>query len=58
MYKYEEEGDSIRILIGKPEGKKPLVMPRHSWEDNIKLDLTETEWEDVGWIDLAQDRGK
>jgi len=46
-----------RILVGKPEGKRPLGRPRHRWEDNIKLDLRE-----VGgggdWMELAQDRDK
>jgi hypothetical protein len=38
-----------KILVGKPEGKKPLERPRHRWEDNIKMDL-EIVWEDVDWI--------
>jgi len=44
------------ILVGKPEGKRPLKRPRNIWKDNIKLDLTETGWEGVDWIQLAQDR--
>jgi hypothetical protein len=44
------------ILIGKPEGKRPLRRPRHTWEDNIKVDLKETACENVDWIHLAQDR--
>jgi hypothetical protein len=45
-----------RILVGKPEGKRPLGRPRHSWVDNIRMDLGETEWDGVDWIDVAQDR--
>jgi hypothetical protein len=45
-----------RILVGKPEGKRPLGRPRRSWVDNIKMDLRETGWGFRDWIDLAQDR--
>jgi hypothetical protein len=45
-----------RILIGKPEGKRPLGGPRCWWEDNIKVDLREIGWGCMDWIDLAQDR--
>jgi hypothetical protein len=41
-----------RVLVGKPEGKRPLGRPRHRWEDNIK---TEVGCEGVDWIELAQD---
>jgi hypothetical protein len=41
-------------LVGKPEGKRPLTRPRHRWVDNIKLDLREIGWGDMGWIDFAQ----
>jgi hypothetical protein len=44
------------ILIGKPEGKRPLGRSRHRWEDNIKMDLKEILWEVVDWINLAKDR--
>jgi hypothetical protein len=44
------------ILVGKPEGKRPLGRPRHRWEDNIKMDLRELGWEGVNWIHLAQDK--
>jgi hypothetical protein len=40
-------------LVGKPEGKRPLGGPRHSWENNIKMDLRE-----IGWIDLAQNKNQ
>jgi hypothetical protein len=44
------------VLVGKPEGKKPLGRPRRRWEDNIKMDLQEVECEGMDWIELAQDR--
>jgi hypothetical protein len=50
------EENAYRILVGKPEGKRPLGRPRHRWVDNIKMDLRETGWDGVDWIDLAQDR--
>jgi hypothetical protein len=45
-----------RILMGKPEGKRPLGRPRRRWADNIKIDLREVGWGDMGWIGLAQVR--
>jgi len=39
-----ERGGAYRVLVGKPEGKRPLGRPRHRWEDNIKMDLQEVEW--------------
>jgi hypothetical protein len=39
-----------------PVGKRPLRTPRHRWEDNMKVDLREIEWESVDWIHLIQDR--
>jgi hypothetical protein len=42
-----------RILVGKPEGKRPLGRPRPRWVDNIKMDLREIGWGCVDWIDLA-----
>jgi hypothetical protein len=49
-------GIHYRILVGKPEGKRPLGRPRCRWVENIKMDLRETEWDAMDWIDLAQDR--
>jgi len=46
------------VLMGKPEGKRPLGRPRHRWEDNIKMDLQEVGCECMNWIDLAQDRDR
>jgi hypothetical protein len=45
-----------RILVGKPEGKRPLGRPRRRWVDNIKLDLREIGWDCMDWIDLGRDR--
>jgi hypothetical protein len=51
-----ERRNTYRILMGKPEGKRPLGRPRCRWVDNIKIDLRQIGWDDVDWIDLAQDR--
>jgi len=48
--------NAYKILVGKPEGKRPLGRPRRRWEDNIRMDLREIGWEVVYWIHLAQDR--
>jgi hypothetical protein len=47
-----------RILVGKPEGKRPPGRPKRGWEDNIKMDLQEVGWMGMDWIDLAQDRDR
>ena len=53
------EGRGVhRVLVGKPEGKKPLGRPRHKWEDNIKLDLQEVGGGCGDWMELAQDRDR
>jgi hypothetical protein len=46
--------NAYRILVGMPEGKRPLGRPRRRWVDNIKLDLREIGWDGMDWIDLAQ----
>jgi hypothetical protein len=53
-----EKRNTYRLLVGKPEGKKPLGRPRRRWVDNIRMDLGEVGWGDVGWIGLAQDRNR
>jgi hypothetical protein len=51
------EGRGIyRVLVGRPEGKKPLGRPRCRWEDNIKMDLRKMGIDGMNWIQLAQDR--
>jgi hypothetical protein len=52
----EEMRNAYKILVGKPEGKRPCGGPRYIWEDNIRMDLREIGWEGVDWIHLAQDR--
>jgi hypothetical protein len=51
-----EKKYEYRIMVGKPEGKKPLGRPRRSWINNIKIDLREIGWGGTDWIDLAEDR--
>jgi hypothetical protein len=46
---------AYRILVGRPDGKRPLEIPRHRWEYNIKMDLQEVGWGSLDWIVLAQD---
>jgi hypothetical protein len=53
---HREKRNACRILVGKPEGKRSLVRPRHRWDDGIKLDLRETGWGGMDWIDLDEDR--
>jgi hypothetical protein len=48
--------NAYRILVGKPEGKRPLGRPKRRWADNIKIVLREIGWDGMDWIDLAQDR--
>jgi hypothetical protein len=52
----EKRRDVHRVLVGSPEGKRPLGRPRRRWEDNIKLDLREIGIDEVNWIWLAQDK--
>jgi hypothetical protein len=47
-----------RLLVGKPERRRPLGRPRRRWLDNIRVDLVEAGWGDVDWICLAKDRGR
>ena len=49
---------TYRVLVGKPEGKRPFGRSRRRWEDNIKMDLQEVRCGGMDWIDLAQDRGR
>jgi hypothetical protein len=53
-----EGRDAYRILVGRPEGRRPLGRPRRRWEDNIKMYLQEVGWRGVDWIDMAQDRDR
>ena len=53
-----ERWSIYRVLVGKPEGKRPLGRPKLGWEDNIKMDLQEVECESMDWIELAEDRDR
>jgi hypothetical protein len=53
-----EKMNAYRILVGKPEGKRPLGRPRRRWDGNIRIDLRETGWGGMDWIDLAQNRAQ
>jgi hypothetical protein len=48
------EAEAYRILVGKPDGKRPRGRPRRRWMDNIKIDLREIGWDGMDWIDLAE----
>jgi hypothetical protein len=51
-----EERNVYRVLMGKPERKRPIGRPKRRWEDGIRMDLREIDWGSVDWIQLAQDR--
>jgi hypothetical protein len=53
-----EERKLYKVLVGKPEGKRPLGRPRRRWEDGIRMDLMEIGLGDVDWIRLSQDRNQ
>jgi hypothetical protein len=53
-----EKRNAYKLLLGKPEGKRPLGRPRLRWVDNIKMDFGEVEWGDVDWIGLIQNRDR
>jgi hypothetical protein len=52
-----EKRGAYRILVARPEGRRPLERPRRRWEANIKMDLQEVGW-GLDWIELAQDRDR
>jgi len=54
----EDRRGVLRVLVGKPEGKRPLGRPRRRWENNIKMDLQEVGCGGMDWIQLAQDRDR
>jgi hypothetical protein len=51
-----EKSNAYRIVVGKPDGRRPLGRARRKWVDNIKLDFRNTVWGGMDWIDLAQNR--
>ena len=58
MVRMEEERGVHKVLVGKPEGKRPLGRPRRRWEDNIKMDLEEVERGCGDWMELTKDRDR
>ena len=58
MARMEEWRGVQKVLVGKPERKRPLGRPRHRWEDNIKMDLEEVGRSCGDWMELAQDRDR
>jgi hypothetical protein len=53
-----EKRNEYRLLVGKPEGKRPLGGQRRRWVDNVRMDLGEVGWVDVDWIGLTKDRNR
>jgi len=53
-----EEMEVYRVLVGKPEGRRPMGRPRRRWVDNIRMDLQEVGCAYKDWIELAQDRDR
>jgi hypothetical protein len=53
-----QERNMYRVLMGKPEGKRPPGRPRRRWEDGVRMDVTRTDLGSVDWIRLAQDRNR
>jgi hypothetical protein len=51
-----EKRNACRILVGEPEGKRPLGKPRRKWVDNIKMDFREIGGDGMDWVNVAQDR--
>ena len=54
----EERRVIYRVLVGKPEGRRPLGRPRRRWENNIKMNLRDAGWKGIDWIDLARVRDR
>ena len=51
-----KERGAYRVVLGKPEGRRPMGRPRRRWVDNIRMNLQGVGWGDMDWIRLAQDR--
>ena len=49
---------AYRVLVGRPDRKRPIGRPRRRWDDNIKTDLQEVEWGGMEWITVTQDRDR
>jgi hypothetical protein len=55
---WERTENCTRLFDVKPEGKRPLGRPRRRWKDGIRMNVRDIGWEDVEWVQLAQDRGR
>jgi hypothetical protein len=53
----QEKRNPFGVLVGKPEGKRPARIPRHRWEDNIKMELREIRWGGMDWIHIGTGGG-
>jgi hypothetical protein len=53
-----EKRNAYRLLVGKPEGKRPLGRARRRWVDKFRMDVGEVGWDDVDWIGLAKDKNR
>jgi hypothetical protein len=56
MWHVQRQKRSVQGSEEKPKGKLALGRPRHGWEDNIKIDLQEIDWDSMNWVDLVEDR--
>ena len=54
----EDRRGACRVLVGRPEEKRPLEKPRRRWEDNIKIGFQEVGWGGLDWIDVTQDKDR
>jgi hypothetical protein len=54
----DENKHAYRLMVGKPEGKRPIERTRHKWVDNVNMDLRGIGWGGMDWIHLAQDRSQ
>jgi hypothetical protein len=58
MARMGEKRNAYRLLVGKPERKRPLGRPRRRWVDNIRMDLGDVGWSDLDWLGLSQDKDR
>jgi len=56
MIRNGEKRNAHRVLVGKVEGRRPIGIPRHRWENNIKVNIKGRAWDDVNWINRGQNR--
>ena len=58
LHVWEDRKGACRVLMGKPDGKRPFLRPRHRVKDDIKMDFQDVGWESMDWRALAQDRDR